>query len=145
MARRIIICASLLLLFVTPAFAVSFDELRSNLDTENNSRVYVKQYWKEAKGKSVSWKGTVVDVKSSALRKQFKVLVLVDDSALDSNVILVVKNQPSVAKLKNGQGISFTGTLHDYSWGSTQHIKQLFKDEDWARDIVVVLDDVRIK
>jgi hypothetical protein len=145
MFRRVIIAALALALFASSAFAISFDTLRSNLDTQNNSRVYVKQYWKDVKGKSVTWKGRVVDVRSSALRHQYKVMVRVDDSALDANVILVVKDQPSVAKLKNGHVISFSGTLHDFSWSSGQHIKQLFKDEEWVRDIVVVLDNVRVK
>lgn len=97
------------------------------------------------KGKSVSWTGKVVDIRSSVLRHQYKVMVRVDDSALDANVILVVRNQPSVAKLRNGQVISFTGTLHDFSWSSAQHIKQLFEDEEWVRDIIIVLDNVRVK
>lgn len=133
---------ALVLLLSASAFAMSFSELKQNLDRDRNTRAYVKAYWKKVKGRRVSWSGEVVDV-GGGFRDRYKVYLRVDSPGIEYNVVLVVKGE-SAALLKKGSTIRFSGRLHDYSWASRSQIKEFFKDEEWTKEMTVVLDEGRI-
>ena len=142
--KRLIFLTILVFFFCGIAYGLTMGELRANLDPDKNTKAYVKEYWRKVSGKQVSGQGKVFEVHGGA-RKRYKVFIKSGDSELDYNVVLAIKYQSSVAMLKKGQVVSFTGYLHDYSWKSGQHIKKYLKNEQWIKSMVIVLDNARIK
>lgn len=109
------------------AFALTFNELEKNLDTDKNTKVSVKEYWKTVKGQEVSWTGSVVDVTSG--KNRYKVSVK-SGSKSRPNIILLTSDS-AAATLKKGQSVRFKGSLHTY--------------RKWGSHFTVELDDVRIQ
>jgi hypothetical protein len=140
--RRLVASVALIMVLSGAAFAMSFGELKGNLDTEKNTRVFVKEYWGKAKGREVTWRGVVTDVRGGA-RKRYKVFMRVNKKAGHYNVVLVT-HQREAASLKKGQSIKFSGFLHDFSWVSGKQFREFIKKSKWSRDITIVLSDGRI-
>ena len=142
--KRILFLTFIVLTFCGMAYGLTIGELRVNLDPDKNTKAYVKEYWKKVSGKQVSGRGKVFEVQGGA-RKRYKVYVKSGESQLDYNVVLAIKYQSSIAMLKKGQVVSFTGYLHDYSWKSSQHFKKYLKNEQWIKGMIIVLDNARVK
>ncbi len=141
--KRSIFLTIFIFSFCGTAYGLTIGELSTNLDTDKNTRAYVKEYWRKVSGKQVSGQGKVYEVHGA--RKRYKVFIKSGNSELDYNVVLAIKYQSSVATLQKGQVVRFTGYLHDYSWKSGQHIKKYLKKEQWIKGMVIVLDNARIK
>jgi len=92
------------------ALALTFDEIRTNLDPEKNTKIAIKEYWKSIKGTEVSWSGSVFDVKGG--RGKYKVYLKVG-SSVNPNVVLVTSDEKATG-LKKNQSIKFKGRLANY-------------------------------
>lgn len=109
------------------AFALTFNELEKNLDTNKNTKVSVKEYWKRVKGQEVSWTGSVVDVTSG--KNKYKVSVKLGNKS-KPNIILLTSDS-AAARLKKGHSVRFKGSLYTYRM--------------WGRHLTVELDNVTIQ
>lgn len=119
---------SFVIFFLTgTAFALTFNELENNLDTDKNTKVSVKEYWKTVKGQEVSWTGSVVDVTSG--KNRYKVSVKLGNKSRP-NIILLTSDAAAVS-LKKGHSVRFKGSLHTYRM--------------WGRHLTVELDNVTIQ
>lgn len=130
------------LLISAPAFAISFQAFRSNVDPEKNTKVYIKDFWGKTKGKEVRWSGLVVDVRGGG-RGKYKVLISMGKSTQKYSVVLITHDKRA-ATLKKGQAVSFSGFLHDFSWVTPKQIKNFLKSSKWQKEITVVLSDGRL-
>lgn len=125
---RYLAFVSFIIFFLTGiAFALTFNELEDNLDTDKNTKVSVKEYWKKVKGQEVSWAGKVVDVSSG--KNRYKISVKLGN-AVRPNVSLLTSDDAAVS-LKKGQAVRFKGSLHTY--------------RKWGSHFTVELDDVTIQ
>lgn len=125
---RYLAFVSFIIFFLTGiAFALTFNELEDNLDTDKNTKVSVKEYWKKVKGQEVSWTGNVVDVTSG--KNRYKISVKAGNKSRPNIVLLT--SDSAAATLKKGQSVRFKGSLHTY--------------RKWGRHFTVELDDVTIQ
>ena len=125
---RYLVFVAFIVFFLTgTAFALTFNELENNLDTDKNTKVSVKEYWKTVKGQEVSWTGNVVDVTSG--KNRYKVSVKLGNKSRPN--ISLLTSDSAAARLKKGQSVRFKGSLHTY--------------RKWGRHFTVELDNVTIQ
>ncbi|KAF0145516.1 MAG: hypothetical protein FD156_797 [Nitrospirae bacterium] len=125
---RYLVFVSFIIFFLTgTAFALTFNELENNLDTDKNTKVSVKEYWKTVKGQEVSWTGSVVDVTSG--KNRYKVSVKLGSRSRPN--ISLLTSDSAAATLKKGQSVRFKGSLRTY--------------RKWGSHFTVELDDVTIQ
>lgn len=92
------------------ALALTFDEIKTNLDPNKNTKIAMKEYWKSIEGTEVSWSGNVFDVKGG--RGKYKVYIKVGKT-VNPNVVLVTSDDKA-SNLKKNQAIKFRGRLANY-------------------------------
>ncbi|MEW6109142.1 MAG: hypothetical protein AB1632_08290 [Nitrospirota bacterium] len=94
-----------------------FQKVVDNLDLRKNTKLHVREYWKEIEGKEVVWSGIVFDVRGGRGKAEVLVANKIRPAVRGYNIALIVYDVSRAAKLKKGQRIKFKGYLHGYSAG----------------------------
>lgn len=143
--RRLCINLSMVLLAMLiitgTASAIDIGQIIHKINPDHTTRDSREDYWKTMKGKQVVWTGKVHDV-LGGFRGVYKVFVQVGRSEVGKyNVILTVKDQPRIARLKDGTTIRFTGNLQRYKWTHSKPVTKPDGAVKFVRQFVIYLDN----
>ena len=97
-----------------PAAGLTFPEVVDAVDRNAHTKLNIKDYWGEVRGKEVTWSGVVYDVEPG----KSHVRILVTDKSRPLyhgyNIRVYTQDRTKASNLKRGQRIQFRGLLHNY-------------------------------
>lgn len=100
-----------------PSYAKALDDAFNNLDLQQNTKLYVEEYWKTINNQERTCEGLVVDVQRDRSGTEVFVAVPSRITYRDYNVVLTVSDVAQAAALQRRQNIRFKGTLSNYKAG----------------------------
>lgn len=104
-----------MLSFPVATSAADFGAVVDSVSAAKNTKLAVKENWRNLKGQEVSWSGQVVEVKGGSSRAKIWVANKARPLHKGYNVVLATHDVGKAATLKKGQTIRFKGTLDDYN------------------------------